>query len=186
METRLASAMISHTFDIILSHGNFVAQSFVPTWITTSACESVSIFFSIDSISHVFAPPREFTVRDLGLVDLMSRIMESPTRRVVASFSARSFDSRWLVSLSDFSCAVNVSFDSVRVWTFCCSSVLMLNNLTFISRARVTSKCSWSNLTRSWETSTAVLLQAGQTHQFRSCLASKALIWLMQSSWCHR
>ena len=115
METRLASAMISHTYDIILSHGNFVAQSFVPTWITTSACESVCIFFSIDSISHVFVPPREFTVRDLGLVDLMSRIVESPTRRVVASFSARSFDSRWLVLLSDFSCAVNVLFDSVRV-----------------------------------------------------------------------
>ena len=73
-----------------------------------------------------------------------------------------------------------------RVWPFCCRSVLMFNNLAFISRTRVTSACSWSNLTRSWETSTAVLLQAGQTHQFRLCLASKALIWLMQSSWCHR
>ena len=75
-----AVSMMRDIFSTIFSMGNFVDESFVPTWIKTSECDPGLYFFNIDRISPVLAPPFEFTHRVVSSFESTSLIVESPIR----------------------------------------------------------------------------------------------------------
>ena len=76
-----ATSMICDRFSVIFSVGNLVAVSLVPTWMIISEWADDFVFFKIDKISPVFAPPFELTCKQLLSVDTTSLIVESPMIR---------------------------------------------------------------------------------------------------------
>ena len=122
-DTLLHSFITSDMFSTILSSGNFVAQSFVPTWTVISENWFWSKRLSILRMSPVLAPPRDSTT-SCGLLLLMSRMVESPIRRA-GVLAITDWPGVLAIRVREFICVVRALFwsrslvtDDTRLW-FC-------------------------------------------------------------------
>ena len=126
-------SMMRDKFSTILSLGNFVDESFVPTWTKTSECDPGLYFFNIDKISPVLALPFKFTHRVVSSFESTSLIVESSIRSrgslfwPFISFALRDPRS---ISFSDCICAdiTSLEFLSAEISPF---NVLFLVDTCF-------------------------------------------------------
>ena len=176
-ETRFASSAIARRFEVIFSSGNFVAQSFVPTWTKMSADKSDFILRRACKMSPVLAPPRAMTFRDAGSVHATSRMVESPISR----FDRRDWDSTWVHWEAGFDTSVSIlvikeAFSDFKSFTAATKAVFEDKSCCRLPRISVT-----IDVRTAMEV--GIIYHVGHTHQ-ETPLSAK-LPSSMQSSWYH-